>query len=578
MSTLSKINSIFYKDVKIKFAFLVVAIIFGATIEMVCLAILSPIIAILLDSSAINTNDYLQKLYAFLNFNKVESFLALLAFLVASLYVFRSCYTLILNKIRFNFIGKTRMAFSNRLLKKIIRRPYIFHTGHNIAEFQKTIITDVNEMFSVINNICQFLADSFTSAFILIFLFTESPLMSLCIIIAALICLSIYFLVFRSKIKKSGQINRKKQIAMIKSINQALGGIKEVKVLRNEKYFENEFKHNSDQFITAFKRFQFLNSIPQLYIEAFCFGSAFIVLAFIFLSGIDAANMLPLLSVFVFAAFRILPTLSRLANQVNTIIYYRPSINAVYSHLYDEYTEFNYLSNPDIKPNYASLDIEVIGITYKYPQATDQVLENISFTIPDKSSVALVGTSGAGKTTLADIILGILIPQNGAIFYNGLNIHMNPGEWSKHIGYIPQQIYILDESIRQNIAFGIEKKEIDDDIIWHVLELAQLKEFVLSFPEKLDTIVGDRGIRLSGGQRQRIGIARALYRDPSILVLDEATSSLDSDTEKAVMEAIQSFQGSKTLIIVAHRLSTIEHCDIVFRLDSKKIIKQDNQL
>lgn len=559
---------------KIKFAFLVIAIVTSAAIEMLSLAILSPIIAILIDNSAIYSNTYMLRLYNLLSFDKIDNFLALLGFGVAFLYVFRSGYILVLNRIRFRFIGKTRIAFSNRLLRKIIRRPYIFHARHNIAEFQKIIITDVNEMFNVVNNLCQFLADSFTSLFILIFLFTESPLISICIVIAALICLSIYFLLFRSKIKKAGQTHRKRHIAMLKSINQSLGGIKEVKVLNSEEYFENVYKNNSNQYINAFQRYQFLNSIPQLYIEAFCFGSAFTVLAFIFLSDIDAANMLPLLSVFVFAAFRILPALSRLANQINTIVYYRPSINAVYSSLYDGYDEPAYINNPDMKPERTSLDIEIKEITYRYPQSADNVLEKVSLIIPDKCSVALIGSSGAGKTTLADIVLGILTPQSGAVFYNGFNIHLNPHEWSQNVGYILQQIYILDESIRQNVAYGINKKEINDEDVWNALDLAQLKTFVESLPEKLDTFVGDRGVRLSGGQRQRIGIARALYRDPPILVLDEATSSLDSDTEKAVMDAIQNFQGKKTMVIVAHRLSTIEHCDIVYRLEEKKIIKQ----
>ncbi|MCL2718581.1 MAG: ABC transporter ATP-binding protein/permease [Lachnospiraceae bacterium] len=574
MQILKIINRIFDKDVKIKFILLVIAIIIGATIEMVCLALLSPIIAILLDSSTIYTNTYILYLYNLLNFDKVEKFLALLASALAFLYIFRSCYILVLNRIKFNFIGKTKIELSSRLLRKIIRRPYIFHTKHNSAEFQKIIISDVNELSNILNNLCQFLSDIFTSSFILIFLFTQSPVMSFSIVFAAIICLSIYFLVFRTKIKKAGVINRQKNVAMRKSINQALGGIKEIKVMQNEEYFENNYTKNANQYIKAYRRFQFLNSIPKLYIEAFCFGSAFIILAFIFLSGTDATAMLPLLSVFVFAAFRILPAISRVANQLNYFIYYRPSIFAVYSSLFDEYEEPVYTNNQNCQPKSNTNDIEISGITYQYPEAIGNVLEDITLTIPDKSSVAFIGASGTGKTTLADLILGILKPQKGKIFYNGFNIHTNPHEWSKYVGYIPQQIYILDEDIRSNVAFGVNKKEISDDDIWNALELAQLKDFVLSLPEKLDTFVGDRGVRLSGGQRQRIGIARALYRDPPILILDEATSSLDSDTEKAVMEAIQNFQGNKTMIIVAHRLSTIKNCDIVFRIEGKKISKQ----
>jgi ABC-type bacteriocin/lantibiotic exporter with double-glycine peptidase domain len=202
------------------------------------------------------------------------------------------------------------------------------------------------------------------------------------------------------------------------------------------------------------------------------------------------------------------------------------------------------------------------------------VLEDISLTIPNKKSVAFIGPSGSGKTTLADLILGILTPESGSVFYDGKSIHHNFKQWSRNVGYIPQQVYLLDESILENVAFGIDHPEIDESKVWRALEQAQLADYVRSLPEGLETIVGDRGIRLSGGQRQRVGIARAMYEDPPILVLDEATSSLDSETEKAVMEAVMGFQGNKTMIIVAHRLSTIEHCDIVYKIDEKTIVRE----
>jgi len=217
------------------------------------------------------------------------------------------------------------------------------------------------------------------------------------------------------------------------------------------------------------------------------------------------------------------------------------------------------------------VDIIVNNVSFCYPNTSLPVLSDISLIVPHNKSVAFIGPSGVGKTTLADIILGILSPKAGGVYYAGKSIHHSFKEWSQKVGYIPQQIYLLDESIIKNVAFGINSDDIDIMQVWHALEQAQLSEFVRSLPEGLETVVGDRGIRLSGGQRQRIGIARSLYNNPSILVLDEATSSLDTETEKAVMEAIEKFQGEKTLIIIAHRLSTIENCDIIYRIENGAI-------
>ena len=578
MQSLKKINRIFPKSFKIKFIILIVAIIIGAAIETLTISLVSPLVAILLDNSLIESNRYLRWIYDFLNFTKIESFLALLAFSLASLYILRSLYTYVLTKVKVRFLGKNRIILSQRLLNKTIEQPFIFHANRNIAELQQIFQGDVSHLFSVIMNVCNFLADTLMATFILAFLFTESPLISSLVLTVAAVCLSVYFLFFRGKVKEAGVVNRKMSIAMTKSVQQALGGIKEVKVSHSEKHFEKVFKKNAERFVRYQRRYQLLSITPRLFIEAFCYGAAFFGLGFMFFVGSDVEAMLPLLSVFVFAAFRILPAITRIADQANSILYHKPALDAVYRSLFEFQTEHQYVNSLGLKPGRISRDIEIARVTFKYPLATENVLEDISLNIPENSSVAFIGPTGAGKTTLADIILGILAPQSGAVFYEGMNIHENPGEWSRHVGYIPQQIYILDENIRQNVAFGIELNKIDDERVWHSLELAQIKDFVMALPEKLDAFVGDRGIRLSGGQRQRIGIARALYRDPSILILDEATSSLDVETEKAVMEAISTFQGNKTLIIIAHRLSTIAHCDIVYRVEDKGLMQEKDYM
>ena len=283
-------------------------------------------------------------------------------------------------------------------------------------------------------------------------------------------------------------------------------------------------------------------------------------------------SIVPQLSLFVLAAFRLLPAVARFTGYVNQIIYFKPSIDAVYVSLFEE--NENPAEAAGGVASRKSPDIVVEGLFFKYPEAQAHVIENVSLSIPHKKSVAFIGPTGAGKTTLADIILGVYAPQSGYVFHNGKSIHHDPGEWTNLVGYVPQQIYMLDESIRENVSFGVPKDEVDEVRVWGAIEKARLKDFVESLPDKLDTIIGDRGVRLSGGQRQRIGIARALYNNPEILVLDEATSSLDDETEKAVMEAIETFRGEKTMIIIAHRLSTIEHCDVVYKVENKKVVKE----
>jgi len=427
----------------------------------------------------------------------------------------------------------------------------------------------------MINGILTLLTDLFMTFFIMLLLFITSPFMTLCVVGLSLVCVLLYFKAFRNKIRRAGVKNRKTQIGMAKALNQVFGGIKEVKVLRRESFFRGVFKVHNDTFVKTSTQFKTLDTIPKLAIEVVCFGGAFLLLGFFTLGGTDLAGMVPQLSLFVVAAFRLLPAISRQVNSVNAVLYNRASVDAVYRSLFEE---SDIAAEVSAQAEATSLDskedVVIQNLSFKYPRSAEPVIENVSFSIPKNKSVAFVGPSGAGKTTLADLILGVLSPDSGGVFYEGKSIHLDFDQWSKCIGYIPQQIYLLDESIMENVAFGIELEEVDEEKVWRALEQAQLREFVESLPEGVSTVVGDRGVRLSGGQRQRVGIARAIYEDPAFLVLDEATSSLDDETEKAVMDAVMGFHGNKTMLIVAHRLSTIEHCDIVYRIDSKTVTRE----
>jgi ABC-type multidrug transport system fused ATPase/permease subunit len=511
---------------------------------------------------------------------------------------------------------------------------------------QKILVNDVDSLFGVVVAILMFLTDAFMILFIMLFLLIISFTMTLIVILMTLFCGSFYYIVFRKKIVQWGGETYDKQVEMIKTANQAFGGIKEVKVMRREGFFINEFVARSRSYATAWRKFYVNSNILKLTIEAVCFGGAFLFIALFMLNGSNLAPLVPKLGIFILAAFRLLPAIARDATYINGIMYSGPIVDAVYSSLFDEFSPGRAAGDGEGEEagagdggeaggaagtsggeeaacdgeapsgaagtsgggaeagdesgaaggafgdggapggetasgaageleGYAAAagDIDVTGVTFTYPLMEAPTLENLSITIPYKKAVALIGASGAGKTTLADIILGILAPDSGQVTYDGMDVHEGIDRWAKCISYIPQQIYLLDESIAENIAFGIPREEIDEAKIQETLVKSQLSDFVATIPGGIHTIVGERGIRLSGGQRQRIGIARALYNDTPILVLDEATSSLDNDTEKAVMDAIMGLHGEKTLIIVAHRLSTIEHCDIVYRVEGRKAVR-----
>lgn len=290
----------------------------------------------------------------------------------------------------------------------------------------------------------------------------------------------------------------------------------------------------------------------------------------------DIVSFVTTLSVFAVAAFRMLPSFNKITGYISGMMFNKPAIDSVYRDLkeIEQLMEQKTAEHEDTIKVMLHSSIRLNNVSFRYPESDKWILKNASLEITKNTSVALIGASGAGKTTAADLMLGILQPQEGTVTIDGTDLRKCMKSWHEDIGYIPQVIYLMDDNIRANIAFGIPDAEIDDDTIQKALREAQLDQFVNSLPNGLDTLIGDRGVKLSGGQRQRIGIARALYRNPNVLVLDEATSALDSDTEKEVMEAIDGLHGTRTLIVIAHRLSTIKKCDKIFEVGGGGFIER----
>ena len=318
---------------------------------------------------------------------------------------------------------------------------------------------------------------------------------------------------------------------------------------------------------------------PSYLIEAVCVSGLIIIVGIKLLMGVDTNQFIPQLAAFAVAAFRVLPSIGRISSSFNQFVYMCPTVTAVYDNLkevelYEKLGEGTEVSEDSDEVMQFTRDIVFQNICWKYPKTDDYVVRNINFTIKKGTSVGLIGQSGSGKSTLADILLGLFCPQEGKVLVDGVNIFENLEKWRNTVSYVPQTVFLRDDTIRNNIAFGVEEDKIDDDKIWNAIRMAQLEELIHTLPEGINTHMGERGIRFSGGQKQRVAIARALYNNPDILVLDEATAALDNDTEAAVMEAIEALHGQKTLVIVAHRLSTIRKCDEIYEVTDGSIFKR----
>ena len=378
---------------------------------------------------------------------------------------------------------------------------------------------------------------------------------------------------------KAGQDNQDFYSGLYKWIDESVTGIKEIKISAKENYFINGYGECGAGYVNAVQKYNLYNSTPRLLIETVSIAGMVGYMLFVMLHGTDMTHMLPQITVLAAAAARLLPSANRINNYLTSIAYFEPFFLNVSDNLQTEihddqvsYDPSAYQVSPEVEKLPVTKEIMLKNITYKYPNSQTYVLDHANMLIPVGKSVGIVGTSGAGKTTIVDVMLGLLKAEKGEILADGVEVRDHYQSWLKNIGYIPQTIFMVDSTIRKNVAFGYPDEQIDDDKVWQALKEAQLDEYVRGLPEGLDTKIGERGIRLSGGQRQRIGIARALFEDPEVLVLDEATSALDNETEAAIMGSINRLHGRKTLIIIAHRLQTIEKCDIVYRVRGGQVV------
>lgn len=563
----------------------------GSVLELLGVSAIYPFLQMMLNPEELKNKSYINWIYVINPTISNAEILLLIGCVIIIVYIAKNGFMMFAAYVQNAYAANIQREISVRMLDAYLKRPYQYFLDINSSIIIRGIITDTSGVHQVLINFFSMLSELLTILILGIFLLlTEWTIASGAMVLAGVSFLAIV-VGFKGKMKRAGQDVREAYALKYQYGYQAINGIKEITVLNRRKNFVKQYNRAAILEQRAMVVNGFISSCPDRILEGVCIsGFMGIVCAKIAL-GTNLSSFVPVLGTFAMGAFRILPSISKISSRVNSIIFLTPALQNTYDNLkeVDEYEmslekDRIYLTEKK-KPVHFSDGLKLKDINWKYRNATENVLQNATLHIKKGESIAFIGASGAGKTTLADIIMGLLKPQSGEVKMDGTDIFTIPDQWAKIVGYVPQSVFLIDDTVRSNVAFGLEKDEISDDKVWAALEQAQLKEFVEKLPAGLDTIVGERGVKFSGGQRQRIAIARALYENPDILVLDEATSALDNETEHAVMESIDALQGVKTLIIVAHRLTTVKNCDRIYEIldgiaieRSKEEVFEDQEL
>ncbi len=559
-----KLNVIYNRRQKLKFAVLFVLILVAGFLELIGITLIFPFINIVINPNLLTSGGKISVIYNFLNIQNQTSFLIFLAFVLIAVYVLKNIYMLFVYYCQYRILFNAQKDISYQLMKFYLTQPYSYHLSINSSVMIRTVTNDTVNCSNFVTHLTFLLTETIVFLFVIVFLFFMNKIIT---VILFMLFTGVFFGIFKNlkpKLKVYSEKNHKHQSGMIKWVQQAIGAIKDIKILQKENFFIDNYYNSATQLVSAQKNFHLITQMPRLIIETIIVVGILSVIIFLLYGDMKATEIVAQMAVFAMAAIRLMPSLNRMQSSLNTMMFFMPAINSVYNDLkntrgrdYKEYDEGKTIKIEN--------EISVNNISFKYPNTKKYIFKDVSFKIQNGTSIGFVGPTGAGKTTIVDVILGLLNPTDGNITVEDVDIHKNKKSWFSKIGYVPQMIYLTNDTIKNNILFYDDKNK-DEEQLEKVIEQAQLKDFINELPDGLNTMVGERGMCLSGGQRQRIGIARALYNKPELLVLDEATSALDNKTEKYVMEAIENLYGKITMIIIAHRLTTIEKCDVVYEL------------
>ena len=548
-----------------KLFFVWILVLIGMMLELLSLGLIIPFMGLL------TQDDYAEKfpsLYERLGEPTQQEILVTGVLFILAVYLVKAIFTYYSNWVQRAFLNRAKARLSNEIFQRYLCQPYSFHLDHNSS----TLITNAENGRTIVSGglepLLVLLTDGLIATGMFVLLLIVEPIGTLCVLVLFAAASVLFQFSTRKRIHEWGIAKKIESRLVLKHLQQGLGGAKEVKIMGREQLFLEEHKKSVSASMEVDRRFMMLQVIPRLWLELLAIvGLVVLVLAMIG-SGDSVSQILPVLGLFAATSFRIIPSINRILASIQTLGYSKPIIRSVFDDL-QLLVPVTPKTGTEIQ---FSTSVCFENVSFKYSNALGNANENLSFCIGKGEAVGIIGHSGAGKSTLVDILLGLLQPTAGAVLVDGVDIQNNLRSWQNHIGYVPQTIYLVDDTLARNVAFGLPGEMVDHDAIARSIKAAQLDEFVSSLPDGLDTIVGERGVRLSGGQRQRIGIARALYNDPEILVLDEATSSLDTETEQGVMDAVKELLGTKTIVIIAHRTTTVSYCTKVYKMDKAKIV------
>lgn len=554
----------------------------GGIMESMSVSLILPLIEAVINTETWNEPFYAQIICKLFNIYNQRNYIETLLIVLVLLFIIKNIYLLFEYYLQYSFAAKTRFRIQRDLMHSYIKKPYTFFLNSSTGEIIRIITNDTAQAYSLLNGNMLFYTELIVSMILAITMIALSPQIAIGLILILCIEMLVIMCIIKPILGAVGEKERSESALSNKWALQSINGIKSIKVASKETFFKEKYDKHTWISVDSQRKSKTISNAPRLIIEAFTIsGVLFIIFIMVFM-GTEMSDIIPQLSAFAVAAVRLLPSANRISGAYSDVMYNEGAIDNIINILFvgehiggDANNRENECDKDKTQITFKkSLQLE--NITFSYPETEQKILDSADLVILPGQSIGIVGTSGAGKTTMVDIMLGLLKPQSGRVLVDGMDIEDHMSDWLSHIAYIPQSIFLMDDTIRANVAFGHDVKENDDTNIWKAIRDAQLEDFVMSLPQKLDTTVGEAGIRLSGGQRQRIGIARALYSNPDILFFDEATSALDSDTESAIMESVEHLKGRKTLITIAHRRSTIENCDVVYRVENGQILEENS--
>lgn len=577
LSYIKKVDKILIKREKSKFMVFLLLMFISMILETAGIGFIVPVIKIILDQEIINSSGPVSEFIHFLGIHNHGVLVNIAVLTLVAIFFIKNIFLGFFSWYKLKFMTVLRRDLSDRLFNIYLSKPYNFHLQHNSGQLIQNVSTEVTIFSSrLLGSIVIIVSEFLVLVGIIILLLVVEPVAALSVFVV--LGTVGWFITFFSRIHitRWGKERLYHEAKRIQHLQQGLGGVKDVLFLDRSSYFLDKFKMHNALSAEPDRKQAFLQEMPRLWFEILAVSGLSIAIFIMNIQGKDLSSIFTMVAVFSAAVFRLMPSITRILASIQSIRYSLPVLDLLSKEFELHEKKLNKEDDNIATKACLRFDRNIVfnGVAYTYPSAEIPSLNNVSLNISKGECIGIIGHSGSGKSTLVDILLGLLTPDSGKILVDSQDIQINVTSWQNKIGYVPQSIYLTDDSLRNNIAFGIPKSEISDLLIDKAINAAQLSDFVKSLPDGLDTFVGERGVRLSGGQKQRIGMARALYYDPEILVLDEATSSLDENTEERIMKTIHQFNKEKTIIIIAHRLSTIRDCNRLYRLENGLVVEE----